>query len=103
MRKMLFSENMQSKYTRYVLLALLYEEKMKKSGLLRRNLDAYYFCINTFFEFPEMKDHVVRQAMYDEFGFGRFSKQTFNASLIVGWAKNKAENLAQIYVSRESE
>lgn len=68
--------------------------------LLLRNLDAYYFAVNTFFEFPEMKEHIVRQAMYDEFGFSRFSKQTFNASLIVGWAKNHAENIAQIYDSR---
>ncbi len=73
--------------------------ELARKNLLLRNLDAYYFSVNTFFEFPEIDEKDVRQLMYDEFGFSRFSKYTFNASLIVMWAKIHTENLAQIYAS----
>ena len=63
------------------------------------NLDAYYFAINTFFEFPEIEDYEVRQLVYDEFGFVRFHKNTFMLSVLVTFAENKYKALAQIYAS----
>ena len=53
-----------------------------------KNLDAYYFAVNTFLEFPGMEEKTVRQAMYDEFGYDRFSNKTFYAYCLVQLAKD---------------
>jgi len=62
-----------------------------------RNLDAYYLAVDAFFEFPEIKDHEVQQLIYDEFGFDRFSRNTFQVAVLVDIAKGKYLALAQNY------
>jgi len=64
-----------------------------------RNLDAYYLAIDAFFEFPEIKDYEVQQLVYDEFGFGRFHKDTFKLAALVTFAEDKYKTLAQNYAS----
>lgn len=64
-----------------------------------KNLDAYYLAIDAFFEFPEIKEHEVRQLIYDEFGWDRFHKNTFMVTVLVTNAKIKHKKLAQNYAS----
>jgi hypothetical protein len=66
-----------------------------------RNLDAYYLAIDAFFEFPGVKEHEVRQLIYDEFGFERFSKTTFMVAVLVTFSQNKYLALAQNYASEK--
>lgn len=69
---------------------------VNKSYILR-NLDAYYLAVDAFFEFPEINDYEIGQLIYDEFGYDRFSKNTFVVTLIIGSAKSKHEELCKYW------
>lgn len=78
------------------------DEKRYKNFILK-NLDAYYLAIDAFFEFPEIRDHEVGQLIYDEFGYERFSKNTFFVSVLVGYAKSKYESLYRMWKAKRPE
>lgn len=62
-----------------------------------RNLDAYYLAVDSYFEFPEIEEHEVRQLVYDEFGYERFENRTFHLTVVITLAKTKYEQLLQKY------
>ena len=50
-----------------------------------KNLDIYYFAVNSFVEFPDASEMNVRQLVYDEFGY---RDNSFPVSRLVNRAKN---------------
>jgi hypothetical protein len=68
---------------------------------LLKNLDAYYLAIDAFFEFPEIKEYEVKHLINQEFGYERFSKNTFMQHVLVTQAKDKYLALAQNYASEK--
>ncbi len=63
----------------------------------RKNLDAYYFAVDAYLEFPGIKEKDIKQLIYDEFGFERFSKNTFMVIMLIRVAKTHSKTLMEIY------
>ena len=58
-----------------------------RRNILDNKLHEYYFAVNTFLEFPEIKEHEVRQLIYDEFGK---RDKTFEVQVTTSLAKKQA-------------
>ena len=52
------------------------------SKIIKRNLDVYYFLRYSIIEFPGITERDLRQLVYDEFGYNRFAKKTFEVQLL---------------------
>ena len=57
-------------------------------NILDNKLHEYYFAVNSFLEFPEIKEHEVRQLIYDEFGK---RDKTFEVQVMTSLAKKQAD------------
>jgi len=65
-----------------------------KSKLLKRNLDVYYFMLYSIIEFPGISDTDLRQLSYDEFGYERFEKKTYEVQKLALHALSAAKKKA---------
>jgi len=55
---------------------------------IKRNLDVYYFMRYSIHEFPDITETDLRQLVYDEFGYERFAKKTFEVQILAKFALN---------------
>ena len=57
-------------------------------NLVKRNLDVYYFMRYSIHEFPGISLPDLRQLTYDEFGYDRFAKKTYEVQILARLASN---------------
>lgn len=63
-------------------------------NLIKRNLDVYYFMRYSIHEFPGIRTTDLRQLAYDEFGYERFAKKTYEVLILARLASNAEKKRA---------